>query len=158
MHHLASSSFLFLSAVPHRFKYRQNAPFSVLVFKMFSAVPNIFERQNAPFTVLVFNMFYEVPYRIRCRQNAPFIVLVFESVSAVPNRFKFHQNAPFIVHVFKIVSAVPNRFKYRQNAPFSVFVFKIILRFRIVLNTVRMHPLLSLFSNFLSSSKSLQMV
>ena len=43
---------LFFSAVPNRFKYRQNAPFSVLVFKVFNAMPNHFKcRQNAPFTV-----------------------------------------------------------------------------------------------------------
>ena len=52
-----------IPAVPNRFKYRQNAPFSVFFF--FSAVLNRFKcRQNAPFSVLVFKMFSEISYRL----------------------------------------------------------------------------------------------
>ena len=61
------------------FKYRQNEPFIVLVFNIFSAVPNSFEcHQNAPFSVLVFKMFSAVSNCFKCRQNAPLSVLVFK--------------------------------------------------------------------------------
>ena len=54
------------------------APFTVLVFIFFSAVPNCFKcRQYSPFTVFVFNIFSAVPNRFKSRQNAPFTVLVF---------------------------------------------------------------------------------
>ena len=56
---------------PNSFKCRQNAPSSVLDFKMFSLVPN----------------------RFNCRQNAPFSVPVFNIFSAVPNRFKYRQKS-----------------------------------------------------------------
>ena len=42
-----------------------------------------------------------------------------------------------------MISEVYNRFRYRQDAPFIVLVFKIVSA---VLNAVRMHHLLSLFS------------
>ena len=84
-------------AVINRFKYCQNAPFTVLVF-IFSAVPN----------------------RFKSRHNAYFGDIVFNFYSAVPNRFKYRQNACLRDIVFKMFSAVPNRFKYRQDAYFLI--------------------------------------
>ena len=104
---------LFFSAVPNRFKYRQNAPFIVLVFNFSSAVPNSFEcRQNTPFSVLVLKKICEVPYTcsIRCRQNAPFIVRVFKIISVIPNCYKYHQKAPSTFLIFQISRRLP-RFK-----------------------------------------------
>jgi len=43
------------SAIPNRFKYRQNATFTILVFIFFSAVLNRLKyRQNAPCSVHIF--------------------------------------------------------------------------------------------------------
>ena len=60
-------------AVPNRFKYRQNAYFRDIVFKLFSAVPN----------------------RFKYHQNAYVRDIVFKTFSAVPNSFKYRQNACF---------------------------------------------------------------
>ena len=62
-------SFLYLfSAVPNRYKYRQNALFTVLVFILFSAFPNRFKyHQNALFTVLVFILFSALQNRFKYR-------------------------------------------------------------------------------------------
>ena len=68
-------------------------------------------RQNAPFTVLVFNIISVVQNRFKCRQNALFSVPVCKIFSAVPTRFQYRQIVPFTVLVFNIFSAVPNRLK-----------------------------------------------
>ena len=48
----------FFSAVQYCFKYRQNAPFTFLVYILFPAVLNRFKyRQNAPFTTLLYILF-----------------------------------------------------------------------------------------------------
>ena len=62
--------FIYFSAVPNRFKYRQNAPCTVLVF-IFSAVPN----------------------RFKYCQNECVRDIVFIICSEVTNRFKHHHNA-----------------------------------------------------------------
>ena len=67
-----------LSAVQNRFKYRQNAPFAVFVFILFSTVPN----------------------RLKYRHNACFRDFVSIYFSAVPNRFKLHQSTCFRDIVF----------------------------------------------------------
>ena len=56
----------FLSAVQNRFKYRQNAPFTVFVFILLSTVPNRFKyRHNACFRDFVSIYFSTVPNYIR---------------------------------------------------------------------------------------------
>ena len=97
-----------ISAVPNRFKYHQNAPFTVFYFLIFfSAVPNHFKYgQNAPFSVLICSFFSEVQNRIKYHQNAPFIVFFF-SFSVVSNRFDCRQNAPFTVLIFNFSLRLP---------------------------------------------------
>ena len=59
------------SAVPNRFKYRQNAYFRDIVLKVFSAIQNRFKyRQNAYFREIVLKVFSAIPNRFKYRQNA----------------------------------------------------------------------------------------
>ena len=80
-------------------------------------------RQNAPFTVLVFILFcnskqFQIPsQRTICGP-------CFHLFSAVPNRFKYRHHACFRDIVLIYFSAVPNRFKYdRMHALETLFLF-----------------------------------
>ena len=165
MHHLPSLfSFLFSQFLKYRFKQRQNAPITVLIFKH-SRIAGAFLMKSKQ--VLFFSLQFQKVSQ--CARKRP----CFKMISAVPNRFKNCQNAPFTVLVvifspkFQIaLNAVrmnhlpsmlskcsvliffcssQNSFRCRENAPFIVLVFKMCLQFQIVSNTLRMHHLLSLF-------------
>ena len=154
MHHLPSLFSFF--AVPNRFTSRKMHALekNKIIFSLkFQIVSTIVRRHNAPFTVLVFKGFSAVPNRFKYRQDACFrdIFLQFQIVSntvtahALETLFYFlslqfqivstigrRQNAPFTVIVFKIFSAVPNRFKYRQDACFRDIFFFSSLQFQII--------------------------
>ena len=115
--------FLF-STVPNRFKYRPNAPFAILVFFFlrFQIVSNTVRMHHLP-SFFCGSKSFQIPSE--CTLYHPCFLFFCGSKS----------------------------FKYRQNAPFTVLVL-FFLRFQIVSNTVRVHPLPSLFS-FFCGSKSL---
>ena len=69
--------FKMISAVAYCFKYRQNTPFTVIVFiflLQFQIVPNTVRMNHLPSLFLFF--FSAVPYCCTYRQNEPFTVLV----------------------------------------------------------------------------------
>ena len=110
---------------PNRFKIHQNAPFTVLVFIICSAVSNRFKyRQNAPFIVLVFIFF--------CSSKSLQIIRI-HHIPSLFSKCSLH---------FQIVEN--NAGMHNLPSLFSFFS----LHFQIVENTFRMHHLSSLFSIF----------
>jgi len=100
---------LFFSAVPNGFKYRWNAPFSILVFKIVSVVPN----------------------RFTCRQNAPFTVPVFKIISVIPNTVRKH-------HLLSLFSKFPGGYP-RPHASLcfgTKYVLFFLLKFQILFKKV----------------------
>mgnify|MGYP000238818301 FL=1 len=81
--------FIFFSAVPNRFKYRQNACFRDSILKRISAIPNHFKyRQNACFRDFVLNIFSEVIQVVSNSDRLPALpCFLFKIVAAVP---KYH--------------------------------------------------------------------
>ena len=138
-----------ISAAPYRFKYRQNTPFTVLVF-IFSAVPNRLKcLQSEPYTVPVFVFSFTVPNRPKYRQNELFTVPVFnfylcsfKSCSLYRLYFlrffcsskSFQMLSECTVYRPRFIcfSAVPNYCKYRQNEPCTIFIliFSVVHCFR----------------------------
>ena len=128
MHHL-SPCFQFSPPVPkYRFKYRQNAPFTVAV-SIFSAFPNRLKYcHKAPFTSLVFIFFF---------------------FAAVQNKINTTR-----VHALKTISINDISLQYqifsntgRMHA-YSETFSKFTLQCQIVPNTITMHALEKLFSKF----------
>ena len=118
MHHLPSLFSFF--AVPNRFTSRKMHALekNKIIFSLkFEIVSTIMRRHNAPFTVLVFKGFSAVPNRFKYRQDACFR----DIFSAVPNRFKYRHSACFRDIVLFFVSAVPNRFNYRQASECTIY-------------------------------------
>ena len=136
---------LFFTAVPIRFKYRQNAPFSVLVF-IFSLQFQIFfkYRQNAPFSVLVFMFslqFQIVSNTVRMHH----LVSLFSFFLFSFKSFQIPSECTIQRPCFHFFSSVSNTVRMHHLASlFSKFSAK----FQIVLNAVKKHQLLSLFSKF----------
>ena len=154
---------------------RQNAPFTFLVFTMFSIFPkyrfkSVIMRQS---TSVFSKAAYSTPLD-EVKTCPVFLIVVlntrkrpcFKMISAVAYCFKYRQNTPFTVIVFIFCSSkaikmssewtihrhcfhfsftVPNRSKYRQNEPFTVPVFNFSLKFHIVSSTVKIHHLPSRF-------------
>ena len=95
------------STVPNHLSTVRMHALDTLFSKPFSAVPNRFKyRNNACFRYIVFNYFSEVLNRFQYRHNICFRDVVFNIFSAVPNRFKYHQNACFIDIVSKMFTEV----------------------------------------------------
>ena len=87
------------------------------IFKVFSAVPNLFKyHHNACFREIVF-IFSAIPNCFKYRHDAQFTTLGF-TFSAVLTRFKSRHNACLSYIPFIFFSAVPNCFKYRPSAYF----------------------------------------
>ena len=112
--------------VPNRFKYRQNAQFTTLVFMFYSAVPNRFKyHQNACLRdINCFHFFgrsnpFQQPSGVRMHSLE---TLFSKGFLQFQNRFKYHQNACLRDVALHIFCAVPNRFKYRQSAFFRDIV------------------------------------
>ena len=92
--HSLETQFYFLSALPNRFNYRQNAYFRDIVFKGFSALPNRFKsRHNAFLKRHCFNFFL-------CSSNA----------------FQIPSECMLWRHCCQKISEVTNLFKQCLNA------------------------------------------
>ena len=115
----------------YRFKYRQNAPFTGLVFIFSAIVLNTVTMHNFTCTIHVFNFFSAVPNCFQYCQNACFRDIVFKKFSAVQNCFNYRHNACFRDICFHFFSAVPIRFKYRHSACFTDIAFIFSLQFQI---------------------------
>ena len=87
MHHLDS----LLSKCYLNFKVSFQIPSECTIYRpcfhFFLQFQIVANNQNAPYTVLVFKMLSAFPNRFKYRQNAPLTVLVFDFFSAFPNRF-----------------------------------------------------------------------
>ena len=114
MHHLPSLFSLF-SAVPNRFKYRQNAPVTALVFIIslqFQVVSNTVRMHHLPSLFSLFlcsSKSFKIPSECTIYRPCFHYFLHFQIVS---NTARMHH----VPSLFSFFSAVPTRFKYRQNA------------------------------------------
>ena len=134
--------------VPYFIRYGKNAPFIVLVFIFFSAVPNSFEcRHNALFSVLVFKMFSEVPYRIRWRKNVMHHLASLFSKLCL--QFQIPSECSIYRPCFQKCVLCSKSFQIPQACTIWRPCFlKFSLHFQIVSNATRMHHLASLFLKF----------
>ena len=122
----------------YRFKYRQNAPFTVLVskkFLQFQIVLNTVTMHNFTCTIHVFNFFSAVQNCFKYHQNACFRDIVFIFFL----QFKFVSNTVTVHALLTLLSFFRCSFKYRHSACFRDIVFKRFLQFPIFSNTVRIH-------------------
>ena len=122
----------------NRFKYRQNAPFTVLVFiisPQFQIVSNTARMHHLPslFSLFLCNSkSFQIPSE--CTIYRP----CFHYFSAVPNCFKYRQNAPFIVLVFIFFLCSSKSFQIPSECTIYRPCFHFFsLQFQIVSNTVR---------------------
>ena len=131
----------------YRFKYRQNAPFTVAV-SIFSAFPNRLKYcHKAPFTSLVFiiYLFFAAVQNIINTTSVHALKTIsmnnislqyqifsntdrmhaysetFSKFTVQYKSFKYHHDACFRNIVFIYFPAVPNNFQYHQNACFKMF-------------------------------------
>jgi len=116
---------------------------------MISEVPNRFKcRQNAPLSILVFIFFL---CSFKCHQNAPLIVLAF----IFSLQFQIVLNAARMHYLASLFSKCSLQFHIVSDAVrmhHLAFLFlKLCLQFQIVSNAVRMHHLPSLLSFFFSA-------
>jgi len=118
---------------PNRFKYHQNAPFTVLVFIYCSLQ---FQIISNPVTIhALVTLLSSISHLSECMLYLHCFDL-----------FLRRQNTCFRDIVFKTFSAVPNHFKSRHNTCFSYIAF-------IYFSVVRMHALLTLLSSISQSSE-----
>jgi len=135
--------FKMISAVPYRFKYRQNTPFTFLVFiffcssKSFNISPEWTTHRTCFHWFLL--QFQIVPNTVRMNHlPSLFLIFLLSSISfQVPSKFTIYRLG------FKIFSAVPNSpIMHHLPSLFSYFS----VQFQIVSNAVSIHRLPSLFS------------
>ena len=112
-HNLPSSCYSFFSSVPNRFKYRQNAPLSVLVFNFSLKLQIVSKPSESTIFVLVFNFF----------------------------SLKFHivSDAVRMQHLMSLLSKLSLQFQIVSECTLYCHFFFFSLKFQIVSNSVRMH-------------------
>ena len=132
-----------MSAVPNSFKYRQNAPFSVLVFKKILCRSTSFQTSSqCTIYHLCFHFFLQFQFVSNIRMHV--LEILFSKDSCSFQSFQILSECMLQRHCLKKkMSAVPNSFKQCQNAFViyrkTVFIFS--LQFRTVSNIVRIHAL-----------------
>ena len=95
--------------------------------------------------VFIFSLQFQIPSECMLQRHCFYLIICSSKSFQIPSECMLQR------HCFHFFSAVSNRFKYHQSACFRDFVFKCSLQFKIVLDTVRIHALETLFSFFFSA-------
>ena len=127
IHHSAFIAFIFVCRAKYRIKQRQNAPFSFIAFKHFSAGQTKYRIKQRNRSC--FQMFTPNPkYRFKYRQNAPLFSSYF-----------FNQSACFKKQFKKYILCSSKSFQLVSESMLQRHCFHFSLQFQIVSNTVSCH-------------------